>query len=74
MQSKREIRKNNAGKSPDFADAAVFAVFTDPEVAIIEDKAKRGYVYEGRDQIDGLPLEFDMMSYDFGLGFQYDFR
>lgn len=74
IQSKREIRKNNAGKSPDFADAAVFAVFTDPEVAIVEDKAKRGYVYEGRDQIDGLPLEFDMMSYDFGLGFQYDFR
>lgn len=73
IQSKRDIRKGNAGKSPDFADAAVFAAFTNPDEAVVYDKRSE-IVYDGRDTMSDLPVEFDMMSDDFGMGFYYDYR
>lgn len=73
VQSKRDIKKNNAGKSPDFADAAVFSAFIDPESAKV-DEGNAMMVYEGRDTIDDLPEAFSLMSDDFGWGFQYDYR
>lgn len=72
IQSKRDIRKENSGKSPDFADAAVFASFDNPSSTTVYDKGSQT-VYEGRDVVEGLPEEFDMMSNDFGMGFRYDF-
>lgn len=70
IQSKKDLRKENAGKSPDFADAAVFSAFSSPEDAIVGASSKQEYVYE---DVSGLPEEFGMMSFDFGLGFSYDF-